>query len=950
MSGLTSRLPRWRGRRSATTSTPDPGPGSAAERAPHTVLEEFGRSGPDGTRGALGTHGTPVAHGAHSAHEAAGFLLRSSADRRTSVQELARSLPVERERPVVIVDVAADAAGNLGEELGGLLGRLRDERRTAARLVMSGAAARKSDGQPPLAQRLADAWELELEAPDAAAVLVPGGGLYVTEPASPAGGWWRFAPGAEPEALGARIPAPNWQRALARVPLGELGGCTVRQIPAGLLLHPSGTAAPRPGDLAFALTVHPDRLTVLVSGAPAGQDLAEDLAALLARLPGELRGRVRLAPGDGHDLLPVAQHVADLLGTEVEVCTGLPLPHPLPAAAAPGTAGHPESVRLHSPEGECTWPALLTAVVCAPTEPGEPRPAPRPVHWLLPDAVGTAGPEPAALRLPDGQYVVAVRAGLWVGGSATAPAPVRDRPAEARAVRIEVEDTADDDRARGALLKALAALLPELDGQVREHAEITAPAGAGPETVTALRRFGVRNGLTFATTPGPSEAGAAVPARTEHAAPAPAPAPDTPWSPVTPVTPVTPVRPDSLASASSAATSTATSTTASTATSSVTAMVTAVRNSAAAAVATTPAVSAPAPRPSTSSSPASSPTSNGPTGARQGNAAAEHTAALQVGSPAPVGEPVSPATTAEPLTRSGESPAERSAHTEPSEAPATVPSEQTPPGESPAPKVTTPPVRVSVASARRLAVAPVGFSSDADREAFRELAAAVWEEHTGPVNQALIRLPALRGPGEAAARADLIAVHLYLSSPPDSRFGARALAAQAEAGSGSGDLGPYAACLSSGLRRLPALRGTLMRAVPGPEIPEDIVPGAYLYCAAPLDVVHLEQKGAPLPPEEYVRYVVRPVTARRTSVLARPGSSGAAALFAAGTEFSVLDVHRATDDLPARVLLAEVPSGSAQFRAPSDEAVARLDAAACRSADPAGAQWPERCSGPFPTP
>lgn len=272
MSGLTSRLPRWRGRRSAAEPATGPAaPGPARDpRGPRTVLDEFGAaSGPGG---------------------ASGFLLRSSADRRTSVRELARSLRVERERPVVIVDVTPDAAGNLGEELGGLLARLRDEHRSAARLVMSGAAARKPDGQLPLAQRLADAWDFEIEAPDAAAVLVPGGGLYVTEPASPAGGWWRFAPGAEPVALGARIPAPRWQRALARVPLGELGDHTVRQIPAGLLLHPTGAAAPRPGDLAFALAVHPDRLTVLVNGADSRNDLAEDLATLLARLAGGTAG------------------------------------------------------------------------------------------------------------------------------------------------------------------------------------------------------------------------------------------------------------------------------------------------------------------------------------------------------------------------------------------------------------------------------------------------------------------------------------------------------------------------------------------------------------------------------------------------------------------------------------------------------------------------------------
>ncbi|MFJ2419902.1 hypothetical protein [Streptomyces brevispora] len=924
MSGLTSRLPRWRGRH--TAAEPVPVPAVSAPEGPHTVLEEFGAH-PDGADPS----------GAHP-DGAAGFLLRSSADRRTSVRELAHSLPVDRERPVVIVDVAPNATANLGEELGGLLARLRDEHRRAARLVLSGAAARKPDGQLPLAQRLADAWDLELEAPDAAAVLVPGGGLYVTEPATPAGGWWRFAPGAEPVALGARIPAPRWQRTLARVPLGELGDHTVRQIPAGLLLHPRGAAAPHPGDLAFALAVNPDRLTVLVSGADTRHDVAEDLATLLARLPAELRDRVRLAPGGGHDLLPVAQRVADLLGTEVEVCTGLPLSVPNPSGGP-----HTELIRINSPEGECTWPALLTAVRCVPAEPDAPHPAPRPVHWLLPDAVGSPDPEPAVRRMPGGRYVVAVRAGLWVGGSPTPPAAVRERPAEARAVRIEIEDAGTDDQVRGSLLKALAALLPELDGQVREHAEITAPAGTGPETVNALRRFAVRNGLAFTATPAPSAApgatsapgtggppleGTARPVSSEHTAVASA--------------PETSVRPAALTSTTSGATANSEA------------------SGSAANSATRPPAAAAATRPATSSGPAranAKMTASEPSGPET----PKHASAVRAGLSAPVGTPMPHATTAEPAppaeaatpepnTKAGEDPAgpraakvpplspDPAPHTPPDPAPRTPP--------DPAPHTPPSPVRVPVAVSRRATPAPTGFSSGADRTAFRELAASVWEEHTGPVNQALIRLPALRGPGEEQARVDLVAVHLYLASPPDGRFGALALASEAEPG--GGELAPYAACLASGLRRLPALRGTLMRAVPGPAIADEAVPGAFLHCDAPLDVVHLEQKGAPAAPEDHVRYVIRPMTARRTSVLAAPGDSGTTALFAAGTEFCVLARHEASGDRPARVLLAEVPSGAAQFRAPSDEAIARLDEAARRDGGTTATEWPARATGHFP--
>ncbi|MEU1085985.1 hypothetical protein ABZ401_03980 [Streptomyces sp. NPDC005892] len=847
MSGLASRLPRWRGRHSAAAPASGPaatGPVARDPEGPHTVLDEFGPgSGPDG---------------------ASGFLLRSSADRRALVRELAGNLPVERERPVVVVDVAPDAAGNLGEELGGLLARLRDEHRAAARLVMSGAAARKPDGQLPLAQRLAEAWDFEIEAPDAAAILVPGGGLFVSEPASPAGGWWRFAPGAEPVALGARLPAPRWQRALARVPLGELGDHTVRQIPAGLLLHPTGTAAPRPGDLAFALAVHPDRLTVLVNGAESRNDLAEDLATLLARLPAELRDRVRLAPGGGPDVLPVAQRVADLLGTEVEVCTGLPLSVPDPSGGA-----RQERIRLVSAECEHTWPALLAAVRCVPAEAeagvagaDASRRTPLPVQWLLPDTV-TPDPEPGVGRLPGGSYVVAVRAGLWVGRSPHPPATVRERPAEARAVRIEVEDAGSDGETRGTLLKALAALLPELDGQVREYAEIASSAGAGAETVDALRRFAVRNALMFAAPPPRS----AVAAR---------------WTPPEAPAPMT--------------------------------------------AAPTPAVAAPRPVPAEART-ATTPPAQVPAPATRPATSSGH-----AGPPKP------------PVPGAGAPP--EAPQPRPAPQVASAPSAPAAPSATPAPPAPRAPVAVASPRLPARASAPTDFSSGADRAAFRELAASVWEEHTGPVNRALVHLPALRGPKEEQAQVDLVAVHLYLTSAPDGRFGALALAA--DAGAGGGGLAPYAACLTSGLRRLPALRGTLIRAVPGPGIPDEAVPGAVLRCDAPLDVVHREQKGAPAPPDGHVRYVIKPVTARRTSVLAAPGAGGTTALFAAGTEFSVLARHEASEEAPARVLLAEIPGGTTRFRPPSDEAVARLDEAARRDADGPADGWPARCTGPFP--
>ncbi|MFF6971799.1 hypothetical protein ACFZA8_11035 [Streptomyces tsukubensis] len=810
------------------------------------------------------------------------YLLRSSAVDESTVRDLLRDLPADARRPVVVVDVPPDAARNLGEELGTLLGRLSDGEPLAVRLVLSGAAAPAGEAGP-LAQRLADAWRITLEAPDAAAVLTPGGLLYVSEPATPGGGWWRFVPDAAPEALGIRLPAPRWQRALARVPAGRVGACVARPVPAGMLLSPADAAAPRPGDPAYAAAAHPEKVSVLLGVPRAAPVPADDLATLLAGLPADARSSVRLVPADGREAVTLAEDVCDLLGTELEVTLGLPLSGDGTAEAAA------ESVRLLSTEGEFTWSPPLTALKCFPARDDGSRPEPEPTGWSLPGAPAGAGDEPALL-LASGARAFAVRSGLWLGKDSAPPREIGRRPTDARALRVTVDSACLTGRERDAHLKGLAALLAELDAPARAHAEIAGPADAAPELVAELRKFAVRTGLAFAAPAETQTAETEVAGLREPGTPA-APLPAVTAAPVTTTGRAPAARPATASSPEP-----------------LPVVATTVRAE------TTAAVPLAGPLPDSASTVSTA----------ESTPAVSRAACTPQAAPAVAVVPTVALTATGPLQSSAARPPATSPEPAPAEAPRTT-------VRAPAPAVAPAPAP--------LRPAPTGLSGERDRHAFRELAADIWEEHSGPVGQALIRLPALRSSGEEGANADLIAVRLYLSSGPDDPFGARALAADPDR------LRPYAVCLASGLRRLPALRGTLIRAVPQPGIPDDVVPGAVLTCDAPLDVVHAEARGAAVPPDALVRYAIRPVTARRTSVLTRDGD-GAGALFAAGTSFTVLARRERGDGSPARVLLAETPGGGGPFREPSAGALEKLDAAARRSA--AGeTPWPGRCTGPL---
>ncbi|GAA4949155.1 hypothetical protein GCM10023238_14340 [Streptomyces heliomycini] len=403
------------------------------------------------------------------------------------VAEVAGAVGREEDVVTVIVGSAAGGGGPDADHwarLGALLDSLRARGTERVRLVMSGAGDDRPD-RPSVARRIADAWELEVTAPDGAVLITPGGALFVHGDSRPGCAWWRFAPGAEPRKAGRRAPAPVWEEALDGVPARTAGGCVVDRVPAGVMIRPAGAPGPAPDDLCFSVPVDFERLTVLV-GAPQAEDVAADeVAAVLKGLPEEERARTRLAPGGRRDLLRLGQSVADLLGAEVEVLTGLPL---LDDHAPPGTPPRPTLVGL---DGRPSWRPFVSSVVCGPVDSEGRAPVPRPVELHPPDWI-LGGGERGTVRLTDRWQATVTRAGLalWTPDG---PRPGPLGPAvdpEVCAIELGMPGQPLDD----SLLPALSRLVRGLGTDVRSRTTLLVRgrllAGDG-----ALRRLAAEHGI-----------------------------------------------------------------------------------------------------------------------------------------------------------------------------------------------------------------------------------------------------------------------------------------------------------------------------------------------------------------------------------------------------------------------------------------------------------------------
>ncbi|MGI5446941.1 hypothetical protein ACQEVM_14430 [Streptomyces sp. CA-243310] len=949
-------------------------------------------------------------------------LLRRPSDELLGPEEIADLVRcAESDDPGTVTVVAGadeESAPALWPRLGDLLDSVCDEGATVVRLVMSGSGDGRPGESRSVAQRISDAWELEVVAPDGTVLCVPGGGLFVHgPPGGEAGGergWWRFRPGVAPVPLGPRQPVPVWQP--VRLPSRTRGGRVVEEIPAGVLIRSGDGPAPRPGDLCYAVPMD-GRGPLLVLGVPDGDDIdTEDVSDVVASLPDAARAALRVAPGGRRDVLRAGQAAADLVGAGVVVHSGLPL------IVDSGT-GPDETVRslLIGRDGAPRWQPFVDSVLCAP---GAPEPSL--LRWSppLPDR------EPAehgVVHLSDRWQVSVSRAGLLVGARDDGPRPVAARPVDADGPAIEVGRPGEelDTSLWPALSELLDGLEPDLRSRARLHVHGKALDG-GRE----LRRLAVLHGVRsvrFATFGRPAE-GAARPGGVLRAEPAAGPStavpgpivPTTAGPPVTaPTGPTTgtaapaprvlrPARESREAEPESSPPSRNPSPVAGpraipdpaplpaagpargaevepthpepvvTATVTTTATLTDPGAGSSGQGSRVPE-SAPAPTAASTAAASGDPAVAGagpsaPAGAVAASAPSRvRSAGASVGAvPRTVPSPVSPVSpvAAPPAASSGSRPIPDPA---PAASPVTGPASTRSgalPGapDAPLPGRADPPVGLAPTrpsapprgSLPPVPVLPEHHSTDAERAAFRTLADTAWERHAAAVARTLTRLPALRGAEQVAARADLVALLLYLG-PPDGPFGHRELDRALRAGGGR--LLPYAACVASALRRLPSFRGAALRGAPpatGLGAGADTRPGAELpwpgtvlrepsaVSALPCGGTGQEIGGA--------RFAIWSVTGRRVRQLFGAAGSSAAhdeIVFAPGTAFRVLDVR--TDGSDPLVLLRQLSTPAtappARYAEPDAEdraVLARLDEALrARTAAPAGLPWPERCAGPL---
>ncbi|MFE4654267.1 hypothetical protein [Streptomyces sp. NPDC056707] len=912
----------------------------------------------------------------------------------TALIEAAQSLQHSASDQVTLmVGPGVEETEGLWKQFAPVLSKSRDLGVRRVLLMMSDGAVER-DGRPAPARRIRDEWQLEVVAPSGLAVVVPGGYLFATDGADVPGNWWRFTPGSAPKQLGPRYPAPRWQAPLGRLAPDAAEDHVVEAIPAGILVRTAHASHADVRGIRFTVPIDVNRASVLVGVPGAPEVSAEALATVIVALPASVRERLRLVPGGGGDLLPTAQEVANLLGAEVEVTSGLPV-------LMESNGAHRGGIRIVTvtPSGDPAWQPYVGSVVCIPSD-GFASTAPRIGWWRPPVAGLSREAKGGVLRLDDRWQLAVTRAGLWVGPLHRPGLQVWERPLETDVVAIDLGlpgQNLDD-----SLWPVLDRLLSGLESSSRTRAMIQVHGQCSGHGLRILRRLAVKHGAAMAARgwlgggqapvivgSGASEVPQTVPVLPESmsdwahqpsglssmsttdpllAAPMEdpvAPVAQTMLEPTWPSEPVT-------GSAHSASEVPSWVVTGAAATSGIQVPLSGEHSLALAH--TEPSLAEPS-------------RTTPPSSVEIPMEAQAHAAATPAGTPTlaprkphvnaheaesqPSLAPTQGAMANDELTGLAEE-EHNVSHAAATAAAVTATATPSTEGSTAAlePPIITPSTAASpnrTGRATKVAVVPLSHrpatsrggsavlsqthqSTQSDRVVLRGLVGVTWEQHSAAIARALTRMPALRGRAQQDdARADLVAVRAYLTTlqGPMSHGWVK------QETSRDGDaVQSFLSCLASGLRRLPSHRGAAIRSLGLTSVPvEGLLPGQELYESAPLSALTLD---GTIPSSAVDRYLIWSVLGRRVRpLLDQPPAlrETEEIVFGPGTRFRVLEVR---DSGSARlILLRELPDKAPILAPgnaldPQDTAVlARLHDAAetVDGVSNAGLTWPERCSG-----
>ncbi|MFD5825649.1 hypothetical protein [Lentzea sp. NPDC060358] len=357
---------------------------------------------------------------------------------------LARTLPVDRGRTVVVVDFpSGDQSTFWPHVVTALNGR------GPIRLAVSHAGSMRPTAP---AQWLSEQLQAEVVAPDGVLTTVPGAAFVVG--AQGYGSWVKFQPNASPMPFGRRFPVPQWEAMDPNSPwpTGEIG--ISEPVPAGLWLRaqqPPFDPAAQDSRPIVALPCRENVLTVVVGGPGQSEIPTDEVCRLLTALPQAARSRVRLVPY-GVDA-SLGRLVADQLGEPIAMFTGLP--------SGNLRTGGPAVIAV-DPRGQQTWRPFVTEVTFLPNETfptvsGYRAPVP-----------GLAEVSPGVFSLGDGVVLEVVPSGLWVRehDEPYNAAEVRSQPVDPEWARLTVGTPGRT--TPGAVAVHGAALVERLEPEVRK--------------------------------------------------------------------------------------------------------------------------------------------------------------------------------------------------------------------------------------------------------------------------------------------------------------------------------------------------------------------------------------------------------------------------------------------------------------------------------------------------